>query len=531
MVECNICNKEVSRLAKHVASAHPSEFKRQEELILAYYAEGLSARKIADKEDIMYTGGTSVVRVLKRFFSADELEAGRRQRIGVATAKAYAAGERDWVSDINSERAQSESGRRKNSEGLRRAYADGRKESWNVGKTKETDERIQASAIKTSATMKDKVGKGEISTLFLSGPDSQWWKGGVHELNSTIRDGKVFSAGDRNLIMRNSEFKCQLCGKHKDILNLEKECLEMNRWGLECDHVIPIFKGGERDPVANGQALCTECHLVKSVLENGKSVHKTVDNNISLNHKLLAKLVNGDFKGHSVACGEQNIYLLSLQKQYERTHANDLRAEGNLFFYQDEWVEKRDIVLSVIANKVTGTSLRIGARKCDVRTVPTAEAKVFMDASHLSGYTASTAAWGLFYKDELVSLITVRKPFIKKHRGSLEIARFATKKGYVVVGGMSRLMSHVKKWAREKGFDSILSYADLKIGSGQAYSRVGFELVGKTNLDYFYTDGFKRFNRFKFRAQDGMTEKEYAASKGVHRIYGCGSNIFKMDLG
>ena len=37
-------------------------------------------------------------------------------------------------------------------------------------------------------------------------------------------------------------------------------------------------------------------------------------------------------------------------------------------------------------------------------------------------------------------------------------------------------------------------------------------------------------NRFKFRATKGKPELEVARDACVSRIYGCGSNIFKLDL-
>jgi len=83
---------------------------------------------------------------------------------------------------------------------------------------------------------------------------------------------------------------------------------------------------------------------------------------------------------------------------------------------------------------------------------------------------------------------------------------------------------------KEMGYNSLLTYADLRFGAGAAYERVGFELIGSTEHSYAYTDGVRRFNRFKFRAQPDRSEKDVATVAGVHRVYGPGSNIYEMAI-
>lgn len=526
MKKCYICQKEVSRLAKHISAAHPEEEAAQEALVLKYYKEGLSARKIAAKPDVMYSGGTSVVRVLKKHFTPEELEAGRRERIGASTADAYAKGEREWVSEINIKRSQSEEGRKKNSLGLKRAYETGKRVAWRKGKTKLTDPRIDKSAEKTSETMKKKAESGELVSLFPSGKDSPFWKGGVSVY--TKRYSESFSLGDRKFVFRKFSNKCNFCGKTDQDLQYEKHVLNLKRWELECDHIVPISKGGSRDINNNAQALCTECHLIKSIVERGFNPLETVSNGVAYDHLLLSKYIGGNVFSNYLEVNKTKIIIIPLAIANVK---NDFSVVSNdIIFFKDEWIKNREIVLSMLTQRVGRVSKKLGARKCVVKEVAHSEEKQFLNDSHLSGYVRSKKAWGLYYNNELVSLISIRTPFTKKHIGSVEIARFASKKDMVVVGGLSKLLKSVKTWSKNNDYKSILTYADLRIGEGKSYEKVGFRFDGRTTLNYFYTDGFNRYNRFKFRAQNGMTEKEYAASKGVHRIYGPGSNRYILDL-
>ena len=48
-------------------------------------------------------------------------------------------------------------------------------------------------------------------------------------------------------------------------------CRNCGRAGrLECDHVVPMHRGGDPWDPGNLQALCRECHLAKSAREASK---------------------------------------------------------------------------------------------------------------------------------------------------------------------------------------------------------------------------------------------------------------------
>ena len=200
--------------------------------------------------------------------------------------------------------------------------------------------------------------------------------------------------------------------------------------------------------------------------------------------------------------------------------------------FSDEWQEKREIVESMISYRLQKTKHRFQARKCEVVELTSKEAKPFFDDTHISGHVKCSKAFALKYDNEIVACLSLRTPFHKKYResGCVEIARYSVKRDSVVSGGFSRLFSASKKWASEAGYAQILSYADLRFGEGKVYEKSGFKHIGHTGLNYWYTDSRQRFNRFKFRAGNGLTEKQVTEQAGVCRIYGCGSNIYLYDL-
>jgi hypothetical protein len=66
---------------------------------------------------------------------------------------------------------------------------------------------------------------------------------------------------------------------------------------------------------------------------------------------------------------------------------------------------------------------------------------------------------------------------------SYELIRFASLKGYVVVGGMDKLL---KKFTEEHNPDDIMSYADRDWSDGRSYDKLGFSKIKNTLSQTFY---------------------------------------------
>lgn len=195
--------------------------------------------------------------------------------------------------------------------------------------------------------------------------------------------------------------------------------------------------------------------------------------------------------------------------------------------YSDEWENQRAICESIIRNALGACSVKINARDCELREIDTAETRQFLQASHISGYTRCSYKVGLFHPERgLVSVATLRTPIQKKWGDVAELARFSSKLDVVVRGGASKLLSHLLERVREQGKEGLLSYAELRFGEGEVYAKCGLERQPDTGQGYGYTDGQRRWDRFKYRAQAGMTEKQYALSQNVRAVWGVGNAVY-----
>lgn len=211
-------------------------------------------------------------------------------------------------------------------------------------------------------------------------------------------------------------------------------------------------------------------------------------------------------------------------RTFKERRASDIKV---VQIYSDEWENQRAVCESIIRNALGACTVKLNARDCKLREIDTAAAKEMLQASHISGYTRCSYKVGLFHPEHgLVSVATLRTPIQKKWGDVAELARFSSKLDVVVRGGASKLLSHLIERVRQQGKEGLLSYAELRFGEGEVYAKCGLERQPDTGQGYGYTDGQRRWDRFKFRAQAGMTEKQYALSQNVRAVWGVGNAVY-----
>lgn len=204
--------------------------------------------------------------------------------------------------------------------------------------------------------------------------------------------------------------------------------------------------------------------------------------------------------------------------------------------FEDEWLYKKDICKSRIRNIINLITNKIYARKCIIKEISYIDAHNFIETNHIQGDAMSKYRFGLFYNNELVSVMTFSKKRVnlksknKTDDNSYELLRFCNKLNCNVIGGASKLMKYfIKKYNPT----TIISYADRRWSNGDLYDKLGFTFEHYSKPSYFYiTNGKKRENRFNYRKDIliskyncpiEMTEKSFCESMGWFRIYDCGT--------
>lgn len=197
---------------------------------------------------------------------------------------------------------------------------------------------------------------------------------------------------------------------------------------------------------------------------------------------------------------------------------------------EDEWLQKQDIVKSRIRN-LFGLSTKIHARKCTVREIDYPGS--FLEENHIQGKGAPTSInLGLFYYDELVSVMTFSKPKFSKDY-DYELVRFCSLLDISVVGGASKLYKYFT--THYKG--SIVSYSDRRWSTGNLYKQLGFTYSHTSEPNYKYYRNAVSLTRYQCQKhllkdkfpnsyREDLTEKEIMQLEGFYPVYDCGNDVW-----
>ena len=154
-----------------------------------------------------------------------------------------------------------------------------------------------------------------------------------------------------------------------------------------------------------------------------------------------------------------------------------------------------------------------------------------MNNNHIQGYVNSNIKLGLFYNEELVSLMTFDKWEGRKKMSQYEwnLNRFCNKLEHNIIGGASKLLKFFLDNLKPK---RIISYADKDWSVGNMYEKIGFVKVSETNPDYKYVINSTRNHKSNFKKSQiekkfkvdisGKKESDLIKELGIYRIYDCG---------
>lgn len=157
-----------------------------------------------------------------------------------------------------------------------------------------------------------------------------------------------------------------------------------------------------------------------------------------------------------------------------------------------EWTHKQDIIKSMIANMLGKNQRKVFARNCEIRELSGAEAFKFLEQNHRQGGVNSKYRYGLFYKDELVSVMTfskMRNTIGRPDDEAYELVRFCSKLNTTVVGGASKLFTHFIRFVEEQTRHfKIISFSDRAHTSGNLYKTLGFTEDHGSGAGYMWVD-------------------------------------------
>ena len=216
-------------------------------------------------------------------------------------------------------------------------------------------------------------------------------------------------------------------------------------------------------------------------------------------------------------------------KSDKKYHYNKSKVseENDVFIYHIfgyEWENelKKEKIINQLKNILGLNENKIYARKCEIKVVDKDDKIKFINENHIQGNDNSKIHLGLYYNNELVSIMTFVKPRFNKNH-NWELSRYCSKSNTTVVGGASKLFKHfVNNYMNSE--ETILSYSDIAKTKGNLYETLGFKLDHISDPNYIW---WKKDTDFKTRYQCQMkNEVQIMHDNGYYRIYDCGNKVW-----
>lgn len=350
-----------------------------------------------------------------------------------------------------------------------------------------------------------------------------------HKLNSLVTP--LFSEKDYVSTNRVNQYKFQ-CKKCNDIFLDHIDGGHLPRC-LKCYPYIQGFSIGEKEIVDFLKINIPN----EIIIEKSRSVINGLELDIYIPTKKIAIEYDGLY-WHSENGGKKD-------KKYHLNKTELCSAKGIklIHIFEDEWFFKKDILKEKIKHILGLNTDNVYARKCEIKELSSLERDNFLILNHIQGNCKSPIRIGLYYNNELVSVMTLGGLRValgneKTKIGEYELVRYATSKN--VIGGCSKLLKYfVSKYSPT----SIVSYADRRFsGVTNVYEKTGFKLVSSTTPNYWY---FKpgyivKYHRFGFRKSEllkklpifdpNLTEWQNMQLNGYDRIWDCGHFKYEMVI-
>jgi hypothetical protein len=237
-------------------------------------------------------------------------------------------------------------------------------------------------------------------------------------------------------------------------------------------------------------------------------------------------------ESHNLAIEFNGLYWHSeffKDKKYHQDKTLKCREKGIhlIHIFEDDWLSRKQVLISIIKNKLNLIEEKVFARKCAIREVNNKDTSEFLNQNHVQGYVRFTNSIGLYYNNELVSLMAFgwRATNSKKE---YELIRFCNKINFNVVGGASKLFKYFINTNTD--INSITSYSDISIFDGSIYKKLNFEFITKSSINYWWVVKGVRKHRFNYNKSKLVkmgydktkTEVEIMHELNNYRIWGCG---------
>jgi hypothetical protein len=306
------------------------------------------------------------------------------------------------------------------------------------------------------------------------------------------------------------------------------------------NHIFYIDSSNYHNRIRSKIPLCTVCNPIG----NSSSIK---ENEL---YEFIKSIYSGEIKQGYRDKYEIDIYLPDLKigfefnglywhseeykdKNYHLMKTNHFKGKSIkiIHIWEDDWLNKTQIIKSQIKNQLGLTKTKIFGRKCVIKEISKSKiSSEFLNKNHIQGTDKSIIKIGLYHNDELVSLMTFNKSEGRKKMPDNEwnLSRFCNKLDTNILGGASKLLKYFINNHQAK---RIISYADKDWSVGGLYYNLGFELISESKPDYKYIVNNTRVHKSRYgksKLKTNLTESQEMKKSHINKIWDCGKLKFEI---
>lgn len=238
---------------------------------------------------------------------------------------------------------------------------------------------------------------------------------------------------------------------------------------------------------------------------------------------------------HNLAIEFHGLYWHSESKVGKRLHYDKYLACKNqgirlIQIYEDEWINKKEIVKNIIKQSLNINSNKVYARNCNIEIINKDTTKEFLNKNHIQGFSTGKVYLSLKHNSIIVAVMVLgQNKSLRGETNTWELIRYATNTN--VVGGMSKLF---KNFINNYNPSKVITYSDNDKFTGNSYYKLGFNISSLVKPNYYsiwgrldrkHKSSTKKSNLAKIlkdQYDSNKTEFELFSLLGGNRIWNSG---------
>lgn len=308
----------------------------------------------------------------------------------------------------------------------------------------------------------------------------------------------------------------------QQLLKTKQVCLE--KYGVEftCMRQEARLHGNNSTPnkefkqlLINNNLYINDSESSEFSLENKSYDFKVGKNLIEINPTYT----------HSISINPFNRNPIS--KDYHFNKSKIAKDNGFRCIHIWDWDDKNKIIQLLKSRDL------IYARKCVIKEVSKHDAIIYLNKYHLQGYANDSIRIGLYFNNQLVSIMTFGKPRYNNNY-EYELIRYCS--NYSIVGGVEKLF---KYFLVNYSPNSIISYCDMSKFTGDTYLKLGFKFKSCSISRHWYNIKTKQHitdNLLRQRGFDqlfntsygkGTSNEQLMLDNGFVEIYDAGQAVYE----